>query len=548
MTFRPSPYGAGPAAPATIDDIPSGLALLVAISGAIAVLDWSGVPWQLGRGVMFATLWWFAPRSWGWLLLAPLLARVFGTALQHGADPAAWDAAGAWIAAALPRGLFIAVGPMLLHQRRVRLMDPLTFPSMALLLSAVGLSAVSLSVYEYTLLAPPGPANWPDVIVRVAGSGLLYVVGALMVTTMLAWLASAENRRGSGPILRAVATWLLPCLLVYLLVATLHPHVQLGDLLRRLLAVAVVLFSVRHGWRGGAVAMTLIALVLALELGLNGGQAPEFTVRLYLMITCVVALLFGATTDDLRQQASQLVVMHQEAERLAQELSVAARNNLLTEDRERRRLADDLHDEFGQTLTAMQTHLKLATPDLAASGRGDTAQILLRLAGTMRQQISGILESLRPAALDELGLFAAIDRGMVRRLAQDSGLVFETHLEGDARLLGRLDPSRRLAAYRMVQEAVTNVVRHAHATRCVVRIRANRRRRRLWVFIEVRDDGIGGVSDLQIGRGLIAMRDRIIALGGRLHVRNRHPGLRVHGLILQADIAPPADGEDEAPR
>jgi two-component system sensor histidine kinase UhpB len=155
----------------------------------------------------------------------------------------------------------------------------------------------------------------------------------------------------------------------------------------------------------------------------------------------------------------------------------------------------------------------------------------------MRANISGVLESLRPSALEQLGLFHAIDQGLVRRLADDAGVALETVLEGDARLLPLLDDTLRIAAYRLVQEGVTNVVRHARAGQCQVRLRVNQRRGMLWLFVEIRDDGIGPRPSRGPGRGLANMRDRVLALGGRLHVASPGGGLRLHALLRQ-----PLDG------
>src|SRR5690606_16721860 len=135
------------------------------------------------------------------------------------------------------------------------------------------------------------------------------------------------------------------------------------------------------------------------------------------------------------------------------------------------RLARELHDEFGQNLAALQTHLKLASPHLASAGRPGMADLLLELTRAMQRNIGRVLADLRPAGLEQLGLFSAVDRGSVRRLAQDAGLQMDVRLEGDARLLGQLDGTHATAIYRMAQEAVTNIVRHADARHCQLTLR-----------------------------------------------------------------------------
>jgi two-component system sensor histidine kinase UhpB len=145
-----------------------------------------------------------------------------------------------------------------------------------------------------------------------------------------------------------------------------------------------------------------------------------------------------------------------------------------------------------------------------------------------------VLDSLRPAALDELGLYGAIDRGSLRRLAEDAGLAFETRLEGDARLLARLNPVHRVAAFRIAQEAITNVVRHSRARRCSLRLRVSARAGQLWLFLDIRDDGQARLADLRPGNGMTGLQDRVLALGGRLAISQLRPGLRVHALLRQS--------------
>lgn len=105
-------------------------------------------------------------------------------------------------------------------------------------------------------------------------------------------------------------------------------------------------------------------------------------------------------------------------------------------------------------------------------------------------------------------------------------------LLGNSLLLDELEPVCRLAAYRIVQEAVSNAVKYASCSNIQVRMRIWQRYETIFLFLSIVDDGIGLKSLGQIKHGFYSIRDRAIALNGILHVQNL-PGVRVHVLLRQ---------------
>lgn len=234
-----------------------------------------------------------------------------------------------------------------------------------------------------------------------------------------------------------------------------------------------------------------------------------------------MALMLGASMDQLRLQTSQLHDARQRERRILHDLAEAAARNVRAQELERGRIAMDLHDSLGQSITALQTELKLIQLE-SELARPLTSQ-LSELALHMRTSLREVLEALRPAALVELGLAKAIDRGVIRDSAERSGLFFELHLPRDPQILNQLDAATSIAAYRIVQEAVNNVIRHAQAEWVSVRLRVGRRQGREWLLISVEDDG-RGVRHAVFGRGLQGIRDRAITLTGDLRVTQRSKG------------------------
>lgn len=187
---------------------------------------------------------------------------------------------------------------------------------------------------------------------------------------------------------------------------------------------------------------------------------------------------------------------------------------------ERRRLARELHDGLGQTLTALTHQLerlqqKLGTEDARelGSGLGDAVETA-RLALKETRELSRLL---RPPVLDDLGLPAALS-WLARTLEQRTGLHVELTLDG---LEERLDPEVETLVFRLVQEALTNVLRHADVDRATVEV--SRAAGLLELRIADRGQGFDADSTLlgreaAAGSGLRGMRDRLELFGGRLEL------------------------------
>lgn len=180
-------------------------------------------------------------------------------------------------------------------------------------------------------------------------------------------------------------------------------------------------------------------------------------------------------------------------------------------EQERKHIARELHDEFGQALTAAKINLRLALRDVGREGAetriADTIALVEQLIG----QVRALSLDLRPPLLDELGLLPALD-GYLKAVSERSGIPIRTRLP---ERLPRLGPERDIAVFRIVQEAVTNALRHAGAARLQVSLDAEPG----GVRIGVEDDG-HGFDPLAVqaegsgGFGLFGMRERVNDLGG----------------------------------
>jgi signal transduction histidine kinase len=214
------------------------------------------------------------------------------------------------------------------------------------------------------------------------------------------------------------------------------------------------------------------------------------------------------------------------------------RHSLDAAEAERRRWARELHDETLQGLGGLRVILSSV---LRREADDDLAELLREAVGQVERDIENlraIITDLRPAALDELGLQPAVE-ALVDRTSAVEGLTIEcaVQLPGDG---GRLGAELETTVYRLVQEALTNVAKHASAEHARVAVAVTGGR----VEIEVADDGTGFDPSVQTsGFGLAGMRERVALSGGQLTITPSENGTTVRAVIALSDVdAPTADG------
>ena len=226
---------------------------------------------------------------------------------------------------------------------------------------------------------------------------------------------------------------------------------------------------------------------------------------------------------DLARQVG--ITLH--AARLSTALQASRERLVLAREEERRRIRRDLHDGLGPTLGILPLKLDLAV-DLTETNPVAARELLLSLKDQIRlatADVRRLVHALRPPTLDELGLLAAI-REQAARAGHDGLSITVEALEP----LAELPAAVEVAAYRIVQEALTNIARHAGARSCLVSLRHDISVETL--CLEVVDDGCGLPVERSAGVGLASMRERAEELGGRCVVEAvAEGGTRVHVVL-----------------
>lgn len=217
-------------------------------------------------------------------------------------------------------------------------------------------------------------------------------------------------------------------------------------------------------------------------------------------------------------------------DRVEHERRESARREIAAQEADRRRVAAELHDHVGQTLTVMVFALGRAIERAPGELRPELEQ-LRTLAGDTIEDVRRLAALLRPEVLDTLGLTAALTN-LCERFAGHTGLSVTCAVEDG---LPDLTSDAQHVVYRVAQEGLTNTARHGSATRIAVQLR----RKGDGVMLSVADDGAGRPDLLREGGGIRGMRERALLIGGELRfAASDEGGLELELLVPSTEIAP----------
>jgi signal transduction histidine kinase len=294
--------------------------------------------------------------------------------------------------------------------------------------------------------------------------------------------------------------------------------------------------AVRYGEKGASGAILIVTVVMTSRTlhgsGLLLDEDPERSVlalQLFLTGLSIPVLLLGALIDELRG-----------AERSLRELAISV---VRAQDEERRRIARDLHDSTGQNLIAATLLLGRIEDALPVSAKPIVGQVEEALQQSIRE-VRTVSYLLHPPLLDEMGLGPAL-RGYVDGYMERSGLAVDLDIAPD---IDRLPPDTELAVFRVVQEALTNVSRHAQSLTAGIRLARKKGSDGQTIVLTIEDAGrgmpainnvralIGKLGSRGAGVGLASMRERLHQIGGRLEIDS------VVGRTIVRAVIPVQDG------
>ncbi|MEU0037605.1 MULTISPECIES: HAMP domain-containing sensor histidine kinase [unclassified Streptomyces] len=252
----------------------------------------------------------------------------------------------------------------------------------------------------------------------------------------------------------------------------------------------------------------LVVMLVANAALLRWGLAP--LVRLTGLMTTVDLLRPGQRLPAKGggEVAELIRTFNAMLDRLEQERATSSARVLLAQEAERRRIAHELHDEVGQSMTAILLALKRAADDADGPLRDELLQAQEITRGSL-DEVRRLVRRLRPGVLDDLGLVSAMT-SLTHDFATHTGLRVLRHFDAD---LPALEPETELVLYRVAQESLTNVARHADAERAEVSLRHTDGA----VVLAVADDG-RGIEAVREGAGIRGMRERALLIGAALDI------------------------------
>jgi two-component system sensor histidine kinase UhpB len=244
---------------------------------------------------------------------------------------------------------------------------------------------------------------------------------------------------------------------------------------------------------------------------------------------------------EIRKSAEEANELARTLNRLSQDNRRLLRQIVSLQDDERQDMARDLHDELGPLLFGIRANtvaLLESIPSAQAKSRG-AAEGILQSVETLQQTNRRILDRLRPLYIQELGLDRSIQTLLQNVKAQARGLTVTSQIDTT---LNEVDGLLSQTIYRVIQEATTNVLRHARANAMHVAAGINGRE----VIVEISDDGIGFPADRMFGRGLTGMLERARALSGTLELLREEGRTCVRCRLPAGDSAGHARGAEQS--
>lgn len=299
-------------------------------------------------------------------------------------------------------------------------------------------------------------------------------------------------------------------------------------LLRILAILPLIWFAYRFGW-AGAIFMLLVINGMIM-FNIFGENQADILIenQLYVISYALTGMLLGALMNEQQKVHQDLDIKNQQLTQKNKELHIlSSKNQSLAQslvnivEEERKHLSQELHDEVGQSITALRTELKVLEHTLKDAAPKQNFIRLDTVSMQIYDSIYSVLSWLRPRVLDDLGLTECLNGHYFKEKLSNAGIAYHSKLNGN---LNNISDKLSITVFRICQECITNCIRHAQAQNLYLTINQSDG----WLQLTITDDGIGINQTAKHtstgGFGLKGIEERIDSLNGQFNISNTETG------------------------
>ncbi|CNE17443.1 MASE1 domain-containing protein [Yersinia nurmii] len=372
------------------------------------------------------------------------------------------------------------------------------------------------SLLQGLVLGPALPLPLTDSLLASFTGGILLVPFTYLIYEYLKqqhWRNLFTQQMPDPPLRTSLLIW---CSLIFAI--GICVQISIAPNMERLLLIFVFLPNVfmayKFGWQGGVLAAVLGSLMITLTRQASGAFHDLRELELFLSTQALLGMTLGIAISRQQQLAQRL---HRYRNQLEQELKT--RRELMerlvhTEEDVRKEIARELHDEIGQNITAIQIQAMLVNRSSPTPAAQIAADQISTLSQRIHQTTRQLLRQLRPPVLDEMPLDQALHHLAEEFAFRQQGINFQLDYQLDT---SHAEDAVIFTLYRLVQELLNNINKHAKAKNIQVYLRQVNN----VITLDVRDDGMGIPAQPQGGFGLRGIEERVRALGGDWNLQRR---------------------------
>ena len=479
--------------------------------------------WFLPAGIRASALL-LIPRKYWWSIVLSEISCIY---LVNLGDPRFSYFIGAMLATFPPILIYmICINRYLDSEYKVRLSN---LPSTVILLGYLTLAAASTSILLAFSLTVPEQISLNQILPTLLSYMMGDLVGILLVLPLC--VITLELVRNNVYIPYQSLLLIIISLIVALIFAgiVLANKPEVAYHIQLLAFIPIVYLAYRYGWAGVSLGIIGINILVVVTNMFVIDFEAILSTQFYLIILSMTGLLLGAAISQQKEIDISLKATNKELNNVITQLSQQvdknaklARKVVSIQESERKMISRELHDDVGQSITALKTHLtvvrKLCTDAIVEPALDAIDEIADAIYGSVYH----LMHLLRPRVLDDLGFEAALTGENFRFVLSNAGIEFNPNIEGD---IGLLNEELKLAIYRITQECINNAIKYSDAKQLTLNLHVTD----LQIDLYISDDGVGfNAMGERTGSGIQGIDDRVTALAGSYHLISSDEGTFHH--------------------